>query len=229
MRMDEINNSKQLNTHKQEKNSPENQNLSITGAHQLDINPDLTGLSLDDLIIQFQEVDRQYHLLKGEILLEARGRFLSDKEFGKWISSHSSWVGSQQSRNRLMHLADFFRDDHDMSGITISAAYEISAPVNRDKAQEVYEKVHGKNLAVKEVKALFTETAGKAVKKDKQKESVENEPKGNPPIEPIEPSDQVDLIVIKIIDKIMAKKSDSFKIDVLKRAMQYIENKNLQG
>jgi len=43
-----------------------------------------------------------------------------------------------------MHLADFFRDDHDMSGITISAAYEISVPVNRDKAEEVYEKVHGK-------------------------------------------------------------------------------------
>lgn len=57
-----------------------------------------------------------------------------------------------------------------MSGITISAAYEISSPVNRDKAQEVYEKVHGKNLAVKEVKALFTETSGKAVKKNKKKE-----------------------------------------------------------
>lgn len=225
--MDEINNSNQLNTHKREETSPENQTSSITGAHQLDINPDLTGLSLDDLIIQFQEVDRQYHLLKGKILLEARGRFLSDKEFGKWIS-HSSWVGSQQSRNRLMHLADFFRDDHDMSGITISAAYEISAPVNRDKAQEVYEKVHGKNLAVKEVKALFTETAGKVVKKDKQNEGAEKKFKDNPSIERGS-SDQVDLMAIKIADEIMAKKSDLFKIDVLKRAIQYIENKSLQG
>lgn len=106
--MDEIKNSKQLNTHTQEDPSLENKTLSIIGTHQLDINPDLKNLSLDDLIIQFQEVDRQYHLLKGKILLEARSRFLSDKEFGKWVSSHSSWVGSQQSRNRLMHLADFF-------------------------------------------------------------------------------------------------------------------------
>jgi len=49
--------------------------------------------------------------------------------------------------------------------------------------------------------------------------------KGNPPIEL---RDQVDLMAIKIVDKIMAKKSDLFKIDVLKRAIQYIENKNLQ-
>jgi len=70
--------------------------LLIIGAHQLDITPDLTTLSLDDLIIQFQEVDRQYHLLKEKILLEARGLFLSDKEFGKWVSSQSSWVASNQ-------------------------------------------------------------------------------------------------------------------------------------
>jgi len=219
--MDEINNSKQLNTPKQEDTSPEKETLSKIEDHQLDINPDLTNLSLDDLIVQFQEVDRQYHLLKGKILLEARGRFLSDKEFGKWISSHSSWVGSQQSRNRLMHLADFFRDDHDMSGITISAAYEISAPINREKAQEVYEKVYGKNLAVKEVKALLTETVNKEVKRNEKKE------KKTETTSSIEPIDKVNLMAVKIIDEIMAEKTDSFKLEVLNRAIQYIESKEL--
>jgi len=132
-------------------------------------------------------------------------------------------VGSQQSRNRLMHLADFFRDDHDMSGITISAAYEISAPINREKAQEVYEKAHGKNLAVKEVKALFTGTVDKEVKKNKKKEK-KTKTKNTSSIEPI---DEVNLMAVKIIDEIMVKKTDSFKLKVLNRAIQYIESKEL--
>jgi len=41
--MDEINNSKQLNTPKQEDTSPEKETLSIIEDHQLDINPDLTN------------------------------------------------------------------------------------------------------------------------------------------------------------------------------------------
>ncbi len=147
-------NRKQLKKRKQEDQITEQEFLSKAEDYQADITHDLTVLSLDDLAIQYAEIDQQSNLLKGNILLEARSRFPSDKEFGQWISTHSLCVGSQQSRNRLMHLADFFSDGRDMEGIAITAAYEISAPVNRGKALAAYNKVRGKNLSVKEVKDL---------------------------------------------------------------------------
>jgi hypothetical protein len=39
---------------------------------------DLSSLTLDDLVSQYIEVDRQSHILKGRILLEARRRFPSN-------------------------------------------------------------------------------------------------------------------------------------------------------
>lgn len=173
---------------------------------------DLTVLSLDDLANQYIEIDRQSHLLKGKILLEARSRFPSDKEFGQWISTHSLCVGSQQVRNRLMHLADFFDDTRDMSGISITAAYAISSPLNRSRAIEVYAEVHGKNLPVKAVKDLLViENDIKEKKNKEQKESTLYQ-------------EDVRLLAVYIVDKIMLGKSNDFKLDVLNSAISYLTN-----
>jgi len=207
-------NRKQLKKRKQEELITEQEFLSKAEDYNPDIIPDLTTLSLDDLAVQYAEIDRQSNLLKGNILLEARSRFPSDKEFGQWISTHSLCVGSQQSRNRLMHLADFFSDGRDMNGITITAAYEISAPVHRDKALAVYDKAHGKNLSVKEIKTLLTENNVKQIKKvnSQEKASIKNRY-----------DKDVEKLAVDIIDNIMSGKTDSFKLDVLKKAIFYIE------
>jgi len=80
----------------------------------------LPSLSLDELANNYLEIDKQSHLLRGNILLAARNKIKSDKEFGQWITTHSLCVGNQQSRNRLMNLAKFFTSGRDMEGICIS-------------------------------------------------------------------------------------------------------------
>ncbi len=204
-------NRKQLKKRKQEDQITEQEFLSKAEDYQADIVPDLAGLSLDDLAIQYAEIDQQSNLLKGNILLEARSRFPSDKEFGQWISTHSLCVGSQQSRNRLMHLADFFSEGRDMEGIAITAAYEISAPVNRDKALTVYNKVRGKNLSVKEVKGLLSEGSVKRIEKINSK------------VEEIKNSDDVQRMVVELVDNVMLGKTDLFKLEVLKKAIFYLK------
>ena len=208
-------NRKQLKKRKQEGLITEQEFLSKAEDYQADIiKPDLVGLSLDNLAIQYAEIDQQSNLLKGNILLEARSRFPSDREFGQWISTHSLCVGSQQSRNRLMHLADFFSDGRDMKGISITAAYEISAPVNRDKALTVYNKVCGKNLSVKEVKGLLDEGSEKRIKKINSKVEEKN----------ID-NNEVNSMAINLLDKVMVGKTKSFKLDALKKAILYLEEK----
>jgi hypothetical protein len=204
-------NRKQLKKRKQEVQITEQEFLSKAEDYQADIVPDLAGLSLDDLAIQYAEIDQQSNLLKGNILLEARSRFPSDKEFGQWISTYSLCVGSQQSRNRLMHLADFFSEGRDMEGIAITAAYEISAPVNRDKALTVYNKVRGKNLSVKEVKGLLSEGSVKRIEKINSK------------VEEIKNSDDVQRMVVELVDNVMLGKTDLFKLEVLKKAIFYLK------
>ncbi len=208
-------NRKQLKKRKQEDQITEQEFLSKAEDYQVDIiPPDLAGLSLDDLAIQYAEIDQQSNLLKGNILLEARSRFPSDKEFGQWISTHSLCVGSQQSRNRLMHLAGFFSEGRDMKGIAITAAYEISAPVNRDKALTVYNKVRGKNLSVKEVKGLLAESNTKQIEKINPK--IEEKKTG---------ADEVNRVAIDLVDNVMLGKTNSFKFSVLKKAILYLEEK----
>jgi len=189
-------------------------------ADQFDIN--LSDLTLDDLVVQFQEVDRQYHLIKGKILLEARRRFKSDQEFGKWVASHSLCVGTQQTRNRLIHLAEFFDGDRDMAGISLTAAYEISAPVNRKVAPEVYEQAYDNNLSVKAVKDLFSNTKQEVDisaktegdKRSTKKTQVQNGEKYE---------DEVYLMAVKVAEETMKNKTNKYKIDVLKRSIQYLE------
>jgi len=195
----------------------ENSFLSKAEDYQVDIDQDLTGLSLGELAIRYEEIDRQSHLLKGKILLEARTRFPSDKEFGQWVkATHSLCVGSnQQTRNRLINLADRFGDDkYDMDGISITAAYELSSPANVDIFEKVYKEVHGKNLSVKEVKALI---ADKSEKQDEAAAKKEDYPGSDLCAE--------EELAIKIVDKILKGETTGFKRDVLQRALKYLDSK----
>ncbi len=103
---------------------------------------DLSSLTLDDLVSQYIEVDRQSHILKGRILLEARRRFPSNKEFGDWRSLNFSGRLPQQTANNLMSLARFFDESNrPLGNIPVSAGYLISAPKYEGIAEQVYERV----------------------------------------------------------------------------------------
>lgn len=113
----------------------------------------LKSLSLDELAHRFEDIEQQAQLMQGQILLEARNRFASDNDFGTWIEYIGGAIcsTSRQHRTRLMNLARFF-EGRELDKISISAAYEISAPVNKDIAEEIYESVRGKNMPLAEVR-----------------------------------------------------------------------------
>ena len=119
---------------------------------------DLTSLSLDELAFQFESIEQQSQLLQGRILLEARSRLNSDIEFGEWVSKHTGTLCSttRQQRTRLMNLARYF-GNKDIKGISLTVCYEISAPVNEDVADKVYEYALNKNLSVADIKAKIKE------------------------------------------------------------------------
>ena len=96
----------------------------------------LKDLTLDELADQFESVDKQAQLFQGLILLEARERFESDKLFGEWCATRPLCLGSQTQRTRLMNLARFF-NVREIIGISLTACYEISAPINADIADKV--------------------------------------------------------------------------------------------
>ena len=123
---------------------------------------ELTVLSLDDLAERYNQIDTQSQMLKGLILLEARERFESDKLFGQWIATVQLSDSSRQSRNQFMNLARYFKE-RDMIGISITAAYEISAPSNAEIANEVYEFARLKNLPVAEVKKQIAMRKGESL------------------------------------------------------------------
>ena len=117
----------------------------------------LSDLSLDDLANRYYEIHCQSHLMKGLILLEARNRFSSNNEFGDWVQSvQSICLDSQPVRTRLMNYAKYFKEK-DITGISLSACYEISAPVNEDVADKVYEYALNRNLSVADIKAKIKE------------------------------------------------------------------------
>lgn len=129
------------------KSETDKKEMAFIGAIEQD---NLKTLSLEQLAQQFDDVEQQGQLLQGRILLEARERFRSDKEFGQWCSQ-SICLGSQPQRTRLMNLARFF-EGRELEKISISAAYEISAPINADIANEIYEIARGKNMPLAEVR-----------------------------------------------------------------------------
>lgn len=126
----------------------------ITAANYIDNSDDLKALTLEQLADRFESIGNQAQLLLGSILLEARERFDSDIEFGEWITNIGGTLCSttRQHRTRLMNLARFFKGK-ELLGISLTAAYEISAPVNSDVADKIYDHALNKNLPVSEIKA----------------------------------------------------------------------------
>lgn len=120
----------------------------------------LTDLSLEELTNRYIEIDYQSQMMKGLILLEARNRFPSNNEFGDWIKTVGAiCADGKQVRNRLMHYAKFF-NDREQDGISLSACYLISAPVNSEVAEVVYKEILGNNLPLENVKQIIQEKKG---------------------------------------------------------------------
>ena len=116
---------------------------------------DFSRSTLYGLESAYDLVDQQSHLIKGIILLEAKRRFKSNNEFGDWCKSvQSICLDSQKSRNRFMHLANYFKDK-DYDGILLSSCYAISQPSNRDVADAVYEQAYRQDLSLEEVEDLI--------------------------------------------------------------------------
>ena len=113
----------------------------------------LSDLSLEQLADRFESIEQQAQLFQGRILLEARNRFDSDIKFGEWIIKIGGTLCSttRQHRTRLMNLARFF-ENKELVGISMTAAYEISAPANEAIADKIYEYALNKNLSVAEIK-----------------------------------------------------------------------------
>lgn len=129
---------------------------------------DLTALSLDELAQRYISIEQQSQLYKGLILLEARERFKSDKEFGEWVVTNGLSVGTtQQNRTVFMNLARFFKD-REMNGISLTCAYEISRPSNSDVAEDVYAQVLNKKLSVSEVKKIIEQAKSITVTGDSE-------------------------------------------------------------
>ena len=134
---------------------------------------DLKSLSVEQLTDRYVSINDQSQILKGRILLELRDRFKSNHEFGNYIEENLGTLCSdtRQSRTRMMNLARFF-ENRELKGISITAAYEISAPANKDIANDLYIYAKGKNLPVAEIKnqiALRKGTVDKHIEVDMSK------------------------------------------------------------
>lgn len=117
----------------------------------------LKGFTLDQLAEQYSTVHKQSQMMKGLILLAARKLLPSNNDFGEWVQKdHALCVDSQQVRTRYMNLAKFFKS-RSMTGIPLTAAYEISAPINSDVAKTVYNRVLNKNFKVEKIKKIIRE------------------------------------------------------------------------
>jgi hypothetical protein len=119
---------------------------------------DLSSLTLDELVAQYIDIDRQSHLFKGQILLEARRRFISNQEFGEWRSLNFSGL-PQQTANNLMNLARYFNEKtRPLAHIPVSVGYLISAPINEPIAEIVYKKtLEIEKPTLKDVRDLIDE------------------------------------------------------------------------
>ena len=161
-----------------EKAQPQSVEAYVTG-NSIDYSlSDLSKLSLDELAGRYQEIDEQAQFLKGTILLEARSRFASNIEFGNWIQSiHALSVDTQQTRTKYMNFARYFKDK-DRTGMPLTVCYEISAPINADIADKVYQAALNKNLSVAQIKAEIAKAKGLLP------ESV-NEGSGEPELMPL--------------------------------------------
>ena len=136
---------------KEERNANQLKKLEENFTNQVD-KFNLKDLSLEQLVSRYEAIDQQSQIFKGLILLEARNRFKSNNEFGDWVKTvQTLCLDRQEVRTRYMNLARYFKDK-EMLGISLTVAYEISAPANEQIADNLYEYVKGKDLKVSEVK-----------------------------------------------------------------------------
>ena len=120
----------------------------------------LTNLSVQELADRYVEINNQSQMMKGLILLQARERLPSNIEFGNWVKSVSALCADgHQTLNRYMNFASYFKDK-DREGISLTACYEISAPINADIADKVYQAALNKNLSVAQIKAEIAKAKG---------------------------------------------------------------------
>lgn len=171
---------------------------------------DLSVLTLEQLAERYNQIDTQSQLFKGLVLLEARERFPSDKEFGQWIITVGLSDSSRYTRSTYMNFARYFKDK-DMTGISITAAYEISSPQNAEIADEIYSYALLKNLPVAEVKRQI------AIKKGEIQTVFKAET-----IKPIEDNTkEVEIIATDLIN-------EPTDLDLETQIMAVIENTNPQ-
>lgn len=183
----------------------------------------LSDLSLDELAIRFHQIDSQAQLLKGLILLEARERFKSNNEFGQWVVDVGLSADNRQNRNLFMNLARFFKD-RDMTGISLTAAYEISRPDNASVAEDVYAYALNKNLKVADVKRKI-ETAKSISSIDNNKSKENTISSELTEIEKDIPRDEYFDVVKKIIAFVNSFESDpNKKIELLEESIRNIKN-----
>ncbi len=153
----------------------------------------LSNLSLEELAARYGDIDQQAQLMKGAILVEARKRFVSNLEFSQWVDSMRTLCSdTPQHRTRLMNLARFF-ENREIIGISLTACYEISAPINADIADKVYQAALGKNLSVAQIKVEIAKAKGLLPESVNESSS---EPELMPP-EDLETFKQVVLLDIK--------------------------------
>lgn len=127
----------------------------------IDIETDLKHQQLDHLVRQFDDIGNQSQILQGLILLEISARCYQNRcSFEEYveqeqIKNSSLCTITHQHRTRLMNLAKFFTKDRPMTGISITAGYEISAPKNSKVALAVYNLVVNQNYPVKEIQKII--------------------------------------------------------------------------
>ena len=139
----------------------------------------LTNLSIQELATRYVEINNQSQMMKGLILLQARERLPSNIEFGNWVKSISALCADgHQTLNRYMNFASYFKDK-DREGISLTACYEISAPINADIADNLYQIALNQNLSVAQIKAEIAKAKGLLP------ESA-NESSGEPELMPLE-------------------------------------------
>ena len=120
----------------------------------------LTNLSIQELATRYVEINSQSQMMKGLILLQARERLPSNIEFGNWVKSISALCADgHQTLNRYMNFASYFKDK-DREGISLTACYEISAPINADIADNLYQIALNQNLSVAQIKAEIVKGKG---------------------------------------------------------------------
>lgn len=176
----------------------------------------LKSLSLDELAYRFEDIGQQAQLMQGQILLEARSRFPSDKEFGRW-RSRSLWACSQSQCTRLIQLARFFSESRPLENIGITVAYEISAPANADIADEIYAYAKENKPSIAEIKKQI------AIRKGESIPLPTKLPEPATDITPVTPKAATDISEkVEIISTNLVNNSTELSLE--QKIMQLVEN-----